>query len=50
MARTIGRLRISPSLRQHLLRSLIRQITPDKPAFTTPEAQEQERRRRVIMS
>jgi hypothetical protein len=37
-ARAIGQLQIDDSLRQYLLRSLIRQITPDKPAFTTRAA------------
>lgn len=38
-AQAIGRLQIGDSLRQYLLRSLIRQITPDKPAYTTRKAQ-----------
>jgi hypothetical protein len=38
-ARAIGRLQIDSRLRQHLLRALVRQITPDKPAYTTRAAQ-----------
>lgn len=37
-ARGIARLQMDQSLRQFLLRSLIRQITPDKPSYTTNAA------------